>query len=200
MADDLAGLLDALGFDATHVFGISMGGMIAQEFALTYPEKVMTLILRSTICGWPRVVTEVPDFLERCVDADLAAMSAGEAREYQEWLWSVLYTPEQIEANRTQNLNVVALRYPTPRHTFRHQADAIMGHDAYNRLSHIQAPTLVINGSRDRLVPVENARVLVERIPNAQLLIYPDEGHSFSPATWKAMAVSIQNFIERSPQ
>jgi pimeloyl-ACP methyl ester carboxylesterase len=48
MADGFAGLLDALHIDATHVFGISMGGMIAQEFALTYPEKVKTLILRSS--------------------------------------------------------------------------------------------------------------------------------------------------------
>lgn len=195
MADDLAGLLDTLGLDATHVFGISMGGMIAQEFALTYPERVKTLILRSTICSWPRVVTEVPDFLERCMDADLAVMSADEARAYQEWLWSVLYTPEQIEANRTQNLNVVALRYPTPRHTFRRQAEAIMGHDAYDRLPQIQVPTLVITGARDRLVSVDNGRILAERIPNAQLLIYPDEGHGFSPATWKVMVVAIGTLL-----
>jgi pimeloyl-ACP methyl ester carboxylesterase len=195
MADDLVGILDTLTIDATHVLGISMGGMIAQELALTYPEKVKTLILRSTLCSWPSLVTEVPDFLERCVAADLTVMSAAEARAFQEWVWSVIYTPEQIDANRAQLHNVVTVQYPTPRHTFRRHADAIMSHDVYDRLPQIQASTLVIHGARDRLVSPENARVLAERIPNAQLLIYPHDGHSFSPATWNEMAVAIQTFI-----
>lgn len=113
-----------------------MGGMIAQEFALTYPETATTLILRSTFCSWPRVVTEDPDFLERCVDADLATMSAAESRAFQEWLWSVTYPPEYVETKRAQFLS--ALRYPTLRHTIRRQADAIVGHDTHDRIPNAQ--------------------------------------------------------------
>jgi pimeloyl-ACP methyl ester carboxylesterase len=84
MADGFAGLLDALHIDATHVFGISMGGMIAQEFALTYPEKVKTLILRSSHCGGTHAVPGIlREFGQRFIDADFAMMSAAEIQAFQ---------------------------------------------------------------------------------------------------------------------
>jgi pimeloyl-ACP methyl ester carboxylesterase len=178
MADDAKGLLDAIGIDLAHVFGVSMGGMIAQEFALNYPDKVISLMLGCTQCGGTETIQPTPEALAFLFSPEMAKLSVEErARQTAPWLW----TKEFINNNtKAVELYVeITSRYPTPTHGFACQAKAIMAHDTYERLPQITAPTLVIAGNADRLIPAENSKILASRIPNAELVILENAGHGF---------------------
>jgi len=179
MAGDIAGLLDAIGIDAAHVYGVSMGGMIAQEFALRYPEKVVGLILGCTTCGGTRSI--VPDAEAMTLLFDMERMGQLTPEERARQMFPFLCSQEFIDNNPDiiEQFVTTVVEYVTPIHGYQRQGEAIMGHDTYDRLPQIKAPTLVIAGDADRLVPVENSRLLASRIPDAELVILKDTGHGF---------------------
>jgi pimeloyl-ACP methyl ester carboxylesterase len=92
-----------------------------------------------------------------------------------------LFSQEFIEENRDiiEERVAISLQYPTPMHGVTRQAEAIMGHDTYELLPKIKLPTLVIAGDKDRLIPVENSRILASRIPEAELVVIKGAGHEF---------------------
>ncbi|HOE16793.1 MAG TPA: alpha/beta fold hydrolase [Syntrophorhabdaceae bacterium] len=190
MADDLAGLFDVVGIDSAHVYGTSMGGMIAQHFALRYPEKVRSLILAVTCCGGPHSIKgpivgmahihELP--LEKAVETMLR--------------WFV--TEEFIDGNPDTFRQIVAfmIKHPPvhsglPRHT-----QAVATHDTYDRLPEIAAPTLVLAGDADRIIPVGNATILASRIPNAELAILKNAGHMLIEAADDVDRITL-DFLKR---
>jgi pimeloyl-ACP methyl ester carboxylesterase len=180
MADDAKGLLDAIGVDSAHVFGMSMGGMIAQEFALSYPNKLISLILGCTHCGGIKMTLPSQEALAFLLGPEMAKLPIEErARQTVGWMW----TQEYIDNNpRAVELFVaVTAEHPTPVHGYRCQAKAITGHDTYDRLPQITTPTLVITGNADRLIPAENSRILSSRIPSAELVIRRTRGTDSSP-------------------
>ncbi len=194
-ADDTAGVLDSLGIDQAHVFGISMGGMIAQEFALRYPQRVKTLLLGCTHCGGSQaVLSKDPEVLNllgniESVDVQQAALV----------MTKVAVTPWFIQKRMDVllQLNQLSLQHPTPQHGMVRQMQAIQGHDTYERLSQIAAPTLVITGKEDGLVPPENSVTLAQRIPNADLVILSNASHLFNIELPETTAEVVKGFIRR---
>ncbi len=179
MADDVAGLIDAIGIDAAHIYGVSMGGMIAQEFALRYPEKVTSLILGCTMCGGTHTVMPDAEVITLLFDVErMAQLTPEEAiREQLPFVLRQEFmddNPDMIEQFVTK-----VVEYPTPIHGYHRQTEAIMGHDTYDRLPDIKVPTLVISGDTDRIVPVEDSRILASRIPDAELVILEKMRHGF---------------------
>jgi 3-oxoadipate enol-lactonase len=196
MAADVAGLLDVLGIGSANVFGHSMGGMIAQEFALNYPDRLNTLILGGTTCGGSRAVPATAETMAFLFDPELAKLPVeARIRAMIPWVWN----KEFVDNNPAVIERFVTLgsEYPTPPHTMVSQGNAIMTHDTYDRLPDIKAPTLVIAGSKDRSVPSENSKLLASRIPNAEVAIIENAGHEyFDDSTEKASKI-ILDFLRR---
>jgi len=190
MSDDLAGLLDAIGVETAHVRGTSFGGMIAQEFALRHPERVRSLVLVVTWCGGPHSV--------KAPGNDMSRIERLPPREATEALFRWFITGEFIEKNPTvfQNLITFALEHPMdPLSLARHGA-AIERHDTYDRLPDIRIPTLILAGDADRVIPVENARILASRIPDAELVILKGAGHMLIEAAREADRI-ILDFVRK---
>ena len=178
MADDAKGVLDAVGIDSAHVLGESMGGMIAQEVALNYPNKVISLILGCTFCGGTNAIQPTPEALAFLTGPEMAKLSVEErARVSVPWLWSQEFIDKNPEA--VEMYVDITAKYPTPIHGFACQAQAVAFHDTYERLPQIKAPTLVIVGDADRIIPAENSSILASRIPNAELVVLENAGHDF---------------------
>ena len=177
LAADAARLLDALEVDSAHVYGLSMGGMIAQELALRFPERVRGLILGGTTPGGPRALR--PGLRELRA---LGAATAGGLREPgRPWLAGWLFSPE---FRRERPGHVRHLLEHFDRHRARPQGAlahwwASVYHDTVARLPDVQAPTLVLHGERDAMAPIGNARLMAERIPDAELAIVEGAGHAY---------------------
>jgi 3-oxoadipate enol-lactonase len=170
MASDAAAVLGAARIDSAHVFGLSMGGMIAQEFALQYPKRVRSLILGSTAPGGPEALRAEPEVLQilmlRGVDPEVAA------KAISPFIYHSATPPERVEED-------MALRrkwFPTAEGYFA-QLQGIMAWEAYSRLPQVSAPTLVIHGDSDQLVPPANAKLIAARIPGAKLVMIPHASH-----------------------
>ena len=196
MADDAKGVLDAIGVDSAHVFGISMGGMIAQEFALNYPDRLVSLILGCTFCGGAKAIVPTPEALAFLTNPEMAKLPVEEqARVTAPWLWTQEFIDKHPEAIE-QYVDITS-KYPTPPHGFARQAEAIMFHDTYERLPQIVAPTLVIVGDADRIIPAENSKILVSQIPNAELVVLENAGHGFFVELAAESDRAILGFLRR---
>jgi len=195
MAGDVVGLMEALGIPEAHVLGFSMGGILAQVFALVYPERVASLILCGTTFGGPHSVP-VGEEAQR----DLAVIAnpppGMPPEEPMKLLFNLLYTPGYVEENRERLIKEEkSWSNPTPPETLAKQSVAIAMVDNYERLDEIVAPTLVLTGDRDILVPPENSEILAKIIPRAQFHILPGAGHGFlKEFTQEAMEI-IQDFL-----
>jgi pimeloyl-ACP methyl ester carboxylesterase len=178
MAEDTAGLLDAIGIDAAHVFGISMGGMIAQHFALNYPQRVISLILGCTFCGGFHSILPKPEIFTAFFDFERFKRSP---EEFTRQLMLSCFSQEFIDKNHDVVDETVAkcLKYPMPLHGVVRQGEAIMSHDTHELLPSIKSPTLVIAGDDDRAMPFENCRILVSRIPKSESATVNGAGHLF---------------------
>jgi 3-oxoadipate enol-lactonase len=179
MAGDVAGLLDTIGIDTAHIFGISMGGAIAQHFALNYPQRVISLILGCTTCGGVHSIQPKPE--SRAALFDFEPLKKMTPEEFVRQAIPFFFSQEFIEKNPDIVEKKVAkmLEYPLPIHGAIRQAAATIGHDTYELLPKIKLPTLVIAGDNDRLIPLENSRILASRIPKAELVIIKGAGHEF---------------------
>lgn len=195
MADDAVALLDALSIDRAHVLGVSMGGMIAQELALAHSQRVEGLVLGCTTPGGPKAAV---------ADQEVFAMllpQPGLSREEQiRKAWPAITTTKMIEEKMFLEVMLASsLEKPTPMDTILKQTVAVQGFDAYDRLPNISAPTLIIHGDSDRLVPPENGRILHERIPGSRLEILPDAAHMFFWEYPEDAAKIITSFLAQVP-
>jgi pimeloyl-ACP methyl ester carboxylesterase len=177
MADDAVSVLDAAGVDRAHVYGFSLGGMVAQQVALRYPARVRSLVLGATHPGGPRAVrpdAEVVAFFR--ARANMPAEDAARASV------PFNYGPRCRREHKDRIAEDVRRRlaHPFPEQAYRAQMVAAALHNCYRRLKGIDAPALVVHGRRDRVVPVANAEILAEHIPHAQLRILDDAGHLYS--------------------
>jgi 3-oxoadipate enol-lactonase len=178
MADDLAALLDAIGINAAHICGESFGGMIAQHFALGYPQKVISLILRCTTCGGSHTAPRDPEYARLFTDPQLLSLPDAERENLRStFMFSQAYVrscPEKIGELLHQRTTI---KYPTSPQAYKRLSQVSAAHDTYDRLPQISAPTLVIHGNADRIISHENAQILAKRIPHAQLVIFNNAGH-----------------------
>jgi 3-oxoadipate enol-lactonase len=173
MASDAAAVLHAAGIQRAHILGVSMGGMIAQEFALQYPERVLSLILGCTAAGGPHAVQADPEVLRALLPRGLSPDEFAES--VNPFIYDLSTPRERIDED-------MALRkkwYPTEQ-GYMGQLQGIMVWEAYSRLTQIAAPTLVLHGETDRLIPPANAHLIAQRIPGAKLAMVPNASHIFT--------------------
>lgn len=175
MADDTVAVLDAAGVDAAHVFGVSLGGIIAQSLAARYPERVRNLILLATTHGGPAAVPVPPETAAIMADP-CEGMSPEERIRH---VMPPAFRPGWTEEHPEEFDELVALRaqHVPPWESYVAQAMAGGTADTTALLPSITAPTLVLHGTADRVVPVENAELLANVIAGARLEIISDGGH-----------------------
>lgn len=171
-ADDTVGLMDALDIRQAHIFGWSMGALIAEEVALRHPGKVGKLILYAAHCH-ADLFPPKPEVIQKLTD------TSGSRKEQGMRFISTLFPPEWLRDNQ-ERIREIFYR-PLGRilpETMNKQSMAIgQWKGACDRLSEINSPTLVITGTDDILVPPQNARYLADKIPKAQLILYEQGGH-----------------------
>jgi pimeloyl-ACP methyl ester carboxylesterase len=169
-------LLDAAGVEEAHILGLSFGATIALQIALDHPERVRTLVLASATAGGDRYAAPEPPvrhFLSRL--ADLPA---------EEGVWgSVPYlyavTTKRRNAPRIGEDIAHRLRQPLDPRSYRDQLAVARAHDAGARLTEVGAPTLVVHGEEDRILPLENGRRLADGIAAARFMPVPGGAHAF---------------------
>jgi pimeloyl-ACP methyl ester carboxylesterase len=179
MADDAAALLKVLEIPKSHVFGISMGGMLAQEYGISYSNNTIGLVLAATHCGSPHNIErtdEAAAIMEKVVDPP-EEMSELELMKEFVTLW---YTPEYLSERWDELASSQKKMYPTPGWVRRKHWDAIIDFSSYDRLPSIVSPTMVLHGSRDNWVLPGNAKIIADRIPGTKLKMYEKSGHSFA--------------------
>ena len=194
-AQDAAALLDHVGWQTTNVIGLSFGGMVAQEFAVTFPDRVDRLVLMCTSAGgiagssYPlHQLAQLPTD-----DRNKALRMLTDTRFSDEWLAK---HPEDAEIMRFQEDR------PNPEKTAlqiegeRLQLEARMGHDVADRLLLISAPTLITAGRFDGIAPLANSQAIAERIPHSTLNVY-EGGHPFLAQDRQAMR-DIRTFLSQS--
>lgn len=171
MARDAVAVLDAAGLPAAHIVGASMGGMIAQELALRYPTRVLSLMLACTSHGG--FLARWPKFRHAPVGSKwLRANRADRERSLRQLLYAEGTSLERIE----EDLRVRCGCAWTYR-GFLNQFIGILRWTSYRRLPRIRIPTMVIHGEEDRLIPIRNGKVLAARIPGARFHPIPHAGH-----------------------
>ncbi|NVB37051.1 alpha/beta fold hydrolase [Pseudenhygromyxa sp. WMMC2535] len=174
MADDVAAMLDAVDVRQAVVVGISMGGMIAQQVALRHPERVAGLILMATWPGLP--YGKLPPLRSL---GDLVGSSVVQRGNMDAVARLILPDSRRDDARELLRGWFGLMRErPPQRQAVLGQLGAIASHSTGHRLGRIQAPTRVITGAEDRLIPPINAERLAARIPGAGLEIVPDVAHA----------------------
>lgn len=194
MAEDTIGLMDALGIEQAHVLGVSMGGMIAQEMALEHPRRIKGLILAVTHCGGAHQVAA-----EGAVRQKLLRMVTEGSLEAGADAIDAFFARRTIEERPqvVQAFAEVSTRHPAGPEILQRQMRAVAGHDTYHRLGRIEAPTLVLAGEADALIPPANSRILAERIPGAELLVVPGGGHQVLVEQPRECNQAIITFLQK---
>jgi len=192
MADDARGLLDELGIDSAHVFGMSLGGMIAQELVLRYPERVSTLVLGGTMAGGPSAIVAGPEVVQQFVS--LAGMPLVQALEAG---LALLYSEEYIAANKGDLVrrSLLNAHLMAPMYALQRQFMAIVGFNAHARLHEIGSPSLVLTGTADRIMPAHNSRLLAEGIAGARLVEFEGAGHGFLVERAEEVNTTVLGFL-----
>jgi 3-oxoadipate enol-lactonase len=187
-ADDAIAVLDHLGIDRADVYGTSMGGRVAQWIAVKHPHRVRHLVLGCTSPGGAHAVERSAAVRRALADPDPAAARRA--------LLDLMYTPEWLALHAEPYWT---LGDPTmPRHARHEHLLASNGHDAWDMLPRITAPTLVMHGDRDELNPTANAPLLADRIPRARLHLIAGARHAYfeeradvaGPAVWEFLTES----------
>jgi 3-oxoadipate enol-lactonase len=194
LAQDVIGLLDGLRLPSAHLLGFSMGGAIAQEVAIRFPDRIDRLILFGTFCGG--VWAEPASY---SVFKRLLSRGNQTPEEAARQAWPVTYSPDYLAANAAAVERQLGreMEHPTPTYVADRQMEALRKFDSYRHLPRIRAPTLVATGTHDLLVRPRNSEILTSRIPNARRELLADLGHR---AIWEApeeIADLVGDFLTR---
>jgi pimeloyl-ACP methyl ester carboxylesterase len=192
LAGDALGLLDHLGIEKTAVFGVSMGGMIAQELALRAPERVTKLVLGCTSPGGPAALPPEPD-----VVAGFGSIGQGGAEATVRRLLALNFSARFLEEQPDvfEELVQYGLTARMKPAGFQGQAAAVVGHDAASRLGALAVPTLILTGDLDRLIPAGNAKLLSAAIPGSHVVTFAGVGHMFWVEAAAQTEAAIRGFL-----
>ena len=183
MADQTSALIDTLGLGRPDVLGWSMGGMIAQALAVLHPAQVRRLVLCATFPGTSAVV---PSQAARRAGSDFPANQVNAYDAFKAAISEYPAAPAPSAATKTAQAGAVT--------------DWWDGTDAAGRkIARISVPTLIADGTADRLDPVANDHALARLIPRARLVLYPDAGHGFLFQEGTRFASLIESFLTGHP-
>lgn len=195
MADDVAGLLDALEIKKAHICGASMGGMIAQVFAYRHPLRICSLISIMSSTGNPNNPKISQETLE--IVTATPPNQRGAYIEYTVHMWKKLWSKgfpfEEERAIRYTEESYDRCYYPQG--AVRQNAALVANGDRRKYLSLLRVPTLVIHGTADPLIPVEAGKDTARTIPNAKLLLIEGMGHDMPKGTWKCIVEAIVSLV-----
>jgi pimeloyl-ACP methyl ester carboxylesterase len=199
MAADCAAVLDAIGKPAAHIVGISMGGMIAQVFAADYPKRTLSLTSIMSNTGNP----DLPPPTSAAMDALMArpanpsdpnfiadSVTRAETIGSPGFPWPPGALAERARAEADRAFNPPGVQ---------RQMAAVRGSgDRRARIKTITAPTVVLHGADDPLVPVAGGRDTAANISGAELRIIPGMGHDLPPALYTTFVEAITRAVERA--
>jgi pimeloyl-ACP methyl ester carboxylesterase len=174
LAADALALLDALAIERAHVFGFSMGGMVAQELALGHGERIATLTLAGSSCGGTQ---SRPTSSEVVQTLTAAVLSGDRERVLRTGYELVVSSAFAADAANYTAFATVARDHPATIQVLMDQQAAVVSHDAYGRLRGLRSPTLVIHGSEDRMLAAVNGELVASLIPGARLELLDGVGH-----------------------
>ncbi|MBG0815594.1 alpha/beta fold hydrolase [Planomonospora sp. ID82291] len=190
MADDAAGLLDALGLESAHVAGASMGGMIAQAMAIRHPDRVRSL---TSIMSTPSPQAAPP------TAAAMAVLMSPPAPDRETVIaraletWKVIGSPDHpLDTDRVARLAGLSYdRAYDPAGVARQLAAITASGDRAPQLKELSVPTLVLHGEQDPLVPLSGGIATADAVPGARLVTYPGMGHDLPRPLWPEFAAEI---------
>lgn len=194
MADDAAGLMDALDMESAHVLGISMGGFIAQGLAMRRLRRVRSLILAATGTHIDARGAFQLDVWRRLIE--LGGDRELYVRESLPWL----FTDGMFENGRVvESMIKMRLSYPytQPAYAYARQAGACLSFDSRGRLGSITAPALVVAGEKDGLFPPERSTELAGGIRGAELVVLEEGAHGFPIEIPEVFNGTVLSFLER---
>ena len=198
MADDVAGLMDALGLETAHIAGISMGGVLTTVFGYRHPDRVRSLVPIMASTGNPKLppptpaamkalMTPAPSDREAFIDHTLWTQKAIASPDYP--------TPDEARAELAGRLYDRAFH---PAGTARQYWAIVAAGDRREAIATITAPTLVIHGVDDPLISVEGGRDIAATIPGAELLEIPGMGHDVPPGLQETIAAAISDHTRKT--
>ena len=197
MADDVCKVMDAAGIGRASVFGISMGGIIAQVFAFNHADRLNAMVLGCTTPSGEHHIKPDPEGTRILFDYEYLKDMAPEQRSQA--VFSFFCSEEYLQENpdSLKYYHMVTMQYPTPNSTFVRQAEAMLKEDTWDRLPDIKAPTMIIAGTADRIVPFKNSQLLEQRIPGAELVLLQDKQHGFFIEAMDSTRIFVNGFLKR---
>jgi pimeloyl-ACP methyl ester carboxylesterase len=198
MAGDAIGVLDSLGLDSAHVVGMSMGGMIAQQIAIDFPERVRSLSSIMSTTGNPRVGRPKIRLIRKAMRRTQPTMD--NAIELSLATFRDVCGPTfDAEEFRLLAEKSIARSF-RPDGTSRQLAAIIASPDRTEALGRLQLPTLVVHGMLDPLVQPSGGLATARAVPGAKLVMYNDMAHDLPRTRWKDIADEIKAIAARAPQ
>jgi pimeloyl-ACP methyl ester carboxylesterase len=197
-ANDTARLMDALGIERANVLGYSMGSLVAQELAINHPEKIKRLILFAGNCGGSQAIQPAPEIFGAVPDlSDPSNLTQQELNGFFE----IMFPPEWL----TKNPDVYktfsqAKESSTPENMMRQTMAVVFWPGSYDRLDRIKAPTMIVAGMKDAMIPPANSLILAERINGSRMVRFENAGHGLIFQYPDEMARIVADFIEISAQ
>ena len=196
MAADVVGLLDVLRIPRAHVFGISLGGMIAQHVAIAFPERVSSLISVMSSTGNPALPQAAPEVREWLTRAGTTRAEVIELSTQSRVVFGSPGYPES-EAERRRAATLAYDRAYRPDGVARQMRAAIADGNRVERLAKLQRPALVIHGADDALIPPEAGRDTARAIPGAELVLVPGMGHNIPSPLAPEIVRIVVDFLGR---
>jgi len=197
MADDVVGLLDHLGLDSTHLFGISMGGMIVQTMAINHPDRVRSVVSMMSTTGKRTVGFQhpslIPTLLARKVGRD--AYVEGSVK-----IWRMIGSPgfPATEAEVRRRAEDTYERGVSGAAVARQMLAVITQPDRTRDLRRVTAPMTVIHGLADKMVHVSGGRATSMAVPGSELLLIDGMGHDLPPALWPTYVAAVRRTADRA--
>lgn len=206
-ADDIAGLMDHLNIEKSHILGWSLGGMIVQQFALKFPERINKIVLVNTLPQWPGDKAGIEMYknsqidkyhkkLEDPKEAFFQGAKLGFSRNFRK---KMRENPEKkfYGLFSAQDLIDDSIENPSRPQDIENQAHALASFDVLDRLSEVKNPTLILAAEKDRQTPKIMNEKIHEEIPNSNLIVFEGVGHDSPREKAPEINEEIINFLKK---